>query len=171
MTLFPPEIKRAAEISPCGKYRYALKRWWDESKGSVLWVMLNPSTADAERDDATIKKCMGFARRWGFGGIWVANLFNWRATDPRELSGVPNPCLPGGYGVHLPHAQFQLIVVAWGVIKSKPFKQHAMEYLTELRKRGPVHCLQITEAGWPWHPLYVPYETSPILYQPRGVTL
>ncbi|MDB5297796.1 MAG: hypothetical protein JWO31_3779 [Phycisphaerales bacterium] len=76
--------RAAAVLSPCERYRYVLHRWWDESKPAVCWLMLNPSTADAATDDPTIRKCCGFARAWGAGGIAVVNLFALRATDPRR---------------------------------------------------------------------------------------
>lgn len=81
-------MRREALISPCEKYRYWLLRGWDPALPAVLWVMLNPSTADATKDDATIRRCIKFSRRWGFGTMIVANLFAYRATDPKELHRV-----------------------------------------------------------------------------------
>jgi hypothetical protein len=78
------EIERTATISDCGRYRYTLGRTWSDEP-PVLFVMLNPSTADADVDDNTISKCIGFAKRWGHGGITVVNLYAWRATNPKEL--------------------------------------------------------------------------------------
>lgn len=74
------EIKKDATISDCGKYRYRLSRIWEPGRPVATFVMLNPSTADATNDDATIRKCMGFARRWNLGGIHVGNLFAYRAS-------------------------------------------------------------------------------------------
>jgi len=83
-------VVRSAVLSDCGTYRYSLTRRW--SPGPLLgWVMLNPSRADALVDDPTIRRCVGFARRWGFAGIVVRNLYALRATDPRELSRHPAP--------------------------------------------------------------------------------
>jgi hypothetical protein len=75
---------KSAVISPCGLYRYRLTRTWDAVRWSAAFVMLNPSTADAVDDDPTIKRCVGFAKRWGCGGIVVANLFAFRSADPDE---------------------------------------------------------------------------------------
>lgn len=69
----PQPMHRSAVISPCKMYRYLLRRAWDESLPTALFVMLNPSTADAEVDDPTIRRCMGFARSWGMGSIEVVN--------------------------------------------------------------------------------------------------
>src|SRR6476620_6702018 len=91
-TLFPDqrqsrkaEVIRRARISQCGKYRLALTREWDNTKPSVMFLLLSPSTADADIDDPTIRRCMAFAKTWGYGGICVGNLFPFRATDPQEL--------------------------------------------------------------------------------------
>ena len=73
----------AAGISECGCYRYWLTRTWNPRRATLCWVLLNPSTADADRDDPTIRRCQGFARSWGYGGIVVVNLFAYRATDCR----------------------------------------------------------------------------------------
>lgn len=81
-------MRREALISPCDKYRYWLLREWDPSCQMVLWVMLNPSTADGSKDDATIRRCIEFSRRWGYGSLMVVNLFAYRATDPKELYRV-----------------------------------------------------------------------------------
>lgn len=82
----PPDgMTRDAVLSPCGTYRYRLTRLWDKTLPVLGWIMLNPSTADASVDDPTIRKCVGFAKRGGFGSIVVTNLFAFRATDPREL--------------------------------------------------------------------------------------
>ena len=87
-------LESTADFSFCGQYRYTLTRVWSLERGLVLFVGLNPSTADAERDDPTVRRCVGYARRWGFGGVLVANLFAYRATDPRDLLAVSYPIGP-----------------------------------------------------------------------------
>src|SRR5262245_19133112 len=89
---------KEALISPCGLYRYWLTRTWDNSLRRVCWVMLNPSTADAEQDDPTIRRCVGFARSWGAGGIIVVNLFAFRASDPKALLRAADPVGPDNDG-------------------------------------------------------------------------
>ena len=75
MELFPDSMAREAIISPCASYRYRLERSWDDSLPWITWVMLNPSTADASVDDATIRRVVGFSRKFGAGAAWVVNLF------------------------------------------------------------------------------------------------
>ena len=77
-----------AAFSPCGRYRYKLWRVWDPARplGCVMFLMLNPSTATDNEDDPTIRRCIGYARSWGYGGLYVGNLFAYRATDPRRLA-------------------------------------------------------------------------------------
>src|SRR5262245_43270667 len=88
------EIERDAVISTCGLYRYHLSRLWDETLPRVAFIMLNPSTADALIDDATIRKCVGFAKKWGCGSLCVVNLFAYRATKPRDMMKVRDPVGP-----------------------------------------------------------------------------
>lgn len=78
-------VDRGADISKCGQYRYTLWRCWDDDLPAAVFVMLNPSTADAWEDDATVRKCVGFARRWGCGAVVVVNLFAYRTTYPKVL--------------------------------------------------------------------------------------
>ena len=78
------ELKRAV-ISECNLYRYELHRTWDKSKPKVLFIMLNPSTADAMNDDATTIRCINYAKRWGFGSMMIGNIYPYRAKSPRRL--------------------------------------------------------------------------------------
>jgi len=77
-----------ADLSPDGFYRYSLGRRWTPGEKLLVVIGLNPSTADATQDDPTIRRCVGFAKRWGFGGLLMLNLFAYRATDPEELRGA-----------------------------------------------------------------------------------
>ena len=76
---------KKAIISDCGKYRYELHREWDKSKKKVLFVMLNPSTADGLNNDLTTIRCINFAKKWGYGGIMIGNIYPFRAKRPKDL--------------------------------------------------------------------------------------
>lgn len=147
------------------RYRLRLWRQWDGSRGLVNWIMLNPSTADEEADDPTIRRCIGYARRWGFGGIVVTNLFALRATDPRELRGAPDPIGPDN-DVELVAVAFaaDLVVCAWGNVGRY---RHRARQVVKLLHGAPgvdLHCLRITDQGQPCHPLYLPADLDPIPY-------
>ena len=139
-----------ALLSPCGRYRYRLTREWLMGEGTVLFVMLNPSTADAETDDPTIRRCIGFAQRWGFRGLAVGNLFAWRATDPRELRQAIDPVGPENdrHLVEMSHAA-NAVIAAWGAGGGRR-GQYALRLL-----RGTVEHLGLTKQGYPRHPLYL----------------
>ncbi|MCY1169393.1 hypothetical protein D9M73_94210 [compost metagenome] len=150
-------MKSHALVSPCGKFRYTLSRCWDEDLPWVTFIMLNPSTADAQEDDATIRKCIGFCRRLGFGGFWVVNLFAFRATDPKDLKRASYPVGPDN-DIHLASAVALggEVICAWGS-NAKGLSRPA-EVLAILKKMGrkPM-ALQINAGGIPAHPLMLPY--------------
>jgi hypothetical protein len=146
-------VIRRAEIDPTGVYRYSLLREWGES-GRVLFVMLNPSTADGEQDDPTIRRCMGFASDAGFGGMSVVNLFAFRATDPDELVGADNPIGPDNDRVILEEAaRADIVVGGWGARRAKEAKR--IRAVVELLRPRRILCLGVTTDGSPRHPLYV----------------
>jgi hypothetical protein len=150
--------RAAATISADGLYRYRLERWWNEDVPAVLFVMLNPSTADARDDDPTIRRCVGFARSWGAGGLLVGNLYALRATDPRGLVGVDDPVGPENDD-HL----FRMsrvaarTVVAWGAWPGPDRYRPArvMAALCGQAIGARAYALGRTKAGAPRHPLYL----------------
>lgn len=151
-----------ALLSACRRYRYRLWRTWDSSKPVMVWVMLNPSTADAYEDDATIRRCVGFAKLWGFGGIVVVNLFALISTDPKGLLEGGNPVgrpenVEHLYAVVDPKPD--LIVAAWGNNVPKNFWDHEQSVVSMLRGRG-AKCLGFTQSGKPRHPLRLNYGTE-----------
>jgi hypothetical protein len=160
MTLFEapaPEIRKTAQISECGLYRYRLTREW--GSGTLLpFIMLNPSTADASIDDPTIRRCMGFAKREGAAGIVVANLYAFRATDPDELWTAKNAVGPENWvtlcalGTTAKYDGMP-IICAWGVLGSIQGKDASVVAL--LRELVPLKCLGKTNGGHPRHPLYL----------------
>lgn len=154
-------LQRDAVLSPDGVYRYELRRRWGTGQ-PVAFVMLNPSTADATVDDPTIRRCVGFARAWGFGALVVRNLFALRATDPRELAGHPDAVGPLN-DTYLAADDVHSVVCAWG---AHPF---AVERGAEVRGmfagRGVrLHHLGLTKAGHPRHPLYLPKTAEPQMW-------
>jgi hypothetical protein len=153
----PSRIDRTALVD--GAYRYSLWRRVGQSRRRVLFVMLNPSTADARADDPTIRRCMGFARTWGYGELEVCNLFAYRTPHPRVLLGAPDPIGPDN-DRHLAAAveRASRVVVAWGVIGMRSPRAGAV---LALLREARVLCLGRTRGGAPRHPLYVPARTRP----------
>ena len=151
----------AAVFSPCGCYRYALWRSWQGGEGELLVVGLNPSTADALSDDATLRRCIGFARNWGFAGLRLANLFAWRSRDPRLLQRVADPVGPeNDRWLRRLAAGSAMRLVAWGA--RGQLGGRAERVLDLLPER---HCLGFTRSGQPCHPLYLPATRRPRPWQ------
>lgn len=146
-----------------GTYRYRLWRRWGPG-ATVLFVLLNPSTADAEHDDPTLRRCAGFARSWGLGGLELVNLFALRATDPRRLRQAPDPVGPDN-DRHIRAAArgADLVVAGWGNQGARTERAAVVAHLLE-RKRT-LHCLGVTRLGQPRHPLYVTAEVRPSLWR------
>ena len=143
-------MRSHALLSPCRRYRFALWRRWDIGP-QVLFVMLNPSTADESTDDPTVRRCIGFARSWGFGSLAVGNLFAFRTSSPAELSACTDPVGPGNdHWLSLLHEESSLTIAAWG--------NHGrlLGQSTNVRRmlRG-LHILGLTELDEPRHPLYI----------------
>lgn len=149
----------SAVFSPCGAYRYRLKRELPKTlmpNGRVLFVMLNPSTADAAFDDATIRRCLGFARTLECERLDVVNLFAWRSTDPSELARASDPIGPDNDAhIRACGQEADIIVCAWG---AHPAASDRVARVLTLLPRA-LHCLGTTKLGAPRHPLYVPADT------------
>lgn len=153
-------MKKGADFSKCGKYRYALWRIWDESKPNVMFVGLNPSTANTETDDPTIRRVIQIAKGWGFGGVFMVNCFPYVSTDPTQL--VLEEGVHGDLNRHiimLVAQRCERIVFAWGAFKV------AQERGKILAERFPhAVALKINADGSPKHPLYCRADTVPVLY-------
>jgi len=150
-------METGAEISECGQYRYALWRRWSHGP-QVLFVGLNPSTADATLDDPTIRRCIGFAKAWGYGGLLMANLFAWRATDPRHMIAASDPVGPrNDHALIKAHGQSALAVAAWGAQGSFLGRDRLVRALLPR-----LHILRLTKSGQPGHPLYLPSSLRPV---------
>ncbi|WP_372422799.1 DUF1643 domain-containing protein [Salinarimonas chemoclinalis] len=148
----------SAVFSACGTYRYRLERPGDDASAGappIAFVMLNPSTADAERDDPTIRRVRALARGFGYGRVVVANLYALRATDPRALATHPDPVGPEN-AAHLAALAGEIrdVVCAWG---NPADPEHARAALALLAGAGArLWHLGLTRSGAPRHPLYVP---------------
>lgn len=151
----------SAIISPCGSYRYRLERD-GMGEGSTAIIMVNPSTADAELDDATIRKLRGFGRQWDWGKIIVGNLFAYRATDVRELAKQSDPVGPDNDD-HLRGiiADADRLVVAWGPVTKQPrHLRDRWRSIASMARRFETPMMSIGEPakdGHPKHPLMLPY--------------
>lgn len=159
-----------ALLSQDQRYRYALWRVVPTSLDSehaaeqVLFVMLNPSTADARQDDPTIRRCVGFASTWGYGSLAVANLFALRSPNPAVLGRIEDPVGPeNDQWIRQLHGESALTVVAWG---SHRFIEDRAERVLRLLD-GDVHHLGLTKDGHPRHPLYVAGDTELVPLQRR----
>ncbi len=153
MNLF---VKTSVNFSDCRTYRYSLTRTWDEGKPIVVFLMLNPSTADEEKDDPTIRRCINFARDWGMGALTVVNLFGFRSPYPSELLKVADPVGPGNDVAIAAACAGRVVVAAWGACER--YAQERIVAVTELIRLDAKElcCLGYTDAGQPRHPLMMP---------------
>lgn len=149
-----------AAYSECGAYRYVLSREWGAGK-SLLYVMLNPSTADEQRNDPTVERCERRARALGFGSMRVTNIFAFRATDPRLVKKSVEPVGPCNDDVLMEHAaSADMILCAWGAHGAHQGRGKMVELMLRSNSYKLWH-LGLTQAGKPRHPLYVGYAVRP----------
>lgn len=171
-----------AELSDDGRYRYALGRTahghtttlWSETQTSAPLVVigLNPSTADADRNDPTTTRIEGFGKRWGYSGIVIVNLFGYRATEPGDLSGIRDPVGPENDRHILEQTHCRDVLCAWGSsvmierlaneIGVQERCAQVLRLLSDEGHPGRLLTLGLTSHGEPKHPLYVKAATDPI---------
>ncbi len=169
MSLDDIEVKRyesAAALSTDGRYRYWLTRRWDAPGflthvPAVTFCMLNPSTADHQLDDPTIRRCIGFAERLRYEALRVVNVFAWRATNPRQLPDDPDLAVGDENALMLESAASERahVFLAFGVPIRPATHLAAYKRAVEILSIGgqkPVYCFGRTKDGWPRHPLYLP---------------
>lgn len=155
--------KGSAKFSPDRRHRFQLARTWG-SGGIVLFVMLNPSLADDRRLDPTVRRCMGYAKIWGYGTLLVGNLYSLVSPYPEDLVNHPEPVHPDT-DINLVEMarRADRVVVAWG---TQPFLSLRAYNVTKLLSRErDLYCLGRTKDGWPRHPLYRSYEADLELYR------
>lgn len=146
-------MKKDAQFCDKRIYRYALARTWDEDLPVLAIIGLNPSTADEELDDPTIRRCISFAKRDGYGAICMLNLFAFRATDPKTMKAAEDPVGPMNDEFLSLNTAGRDVLLAWG---ANAFGGRAYNVMCELRgicRRAFV--LGLTKAGYPRHPLYL----------------
>lgn len=155
-------MKRLALFSSDGKFRLELQREWDPLLPTVGWIILNPSTGNAETDDPTIRRCIGFASKFGYGGLRIYNLFAYCATDPNDLvlasqhmdvTGDEEGALAL---MEAGLAQCQGVIAAWGARGGIAAERAEMI----LARYSGMYCLGKTKLGQPKHPLYLPASTQ-----------
>lgn len=160
--------ERSAIISIDGRYRYFLWRSWGttndvEVEGYVCFIMLNPSAADGQVDDPTIRKCVSYAEKWGHCALVVVNLFGFRATDPRELAplGLEAAEGPNNLANVLAAARrAHKVVCAWG--NEGALHEQSKRVIEKLRADGiPFSFLKMNKTGEPAHPLYLSGKLQP----------
>lgn len=194
-----PYIHAGAEISPCGTYRYRLWREWRLHPAPAQWdmwvdhagkpiidgagkqlgepkscvfIMLNPSTADGEQDDPTIRRCVGFAKAWGYDRLEVLNLFAYRATKPKELLALTHDRDPvGEHNIRafqravFPSRTVGVIVCAWGAHGAHLGQDETvLGWIGDQRR----YALGLTKEGHPRHPLYVQSDAPLVAFRPIG---
>lgn len=162
-------IATAVFSKPGRTYRFLLTRIWDPSVTPMVFVMLNPSTADAMVDDPTIRRCAGFARREKSGGLVVANLFALRSTNPRVLQFHSEPTGGGTNDAFIRQAagMSPLVVAAWGT--AGVLHERGRKVAWMLRDAGiRLQCLGTTSTGQPRHPLYLPGTVQLVDYLPEA---
>jgi hypothetical protein len=147
-----------ATFSPCRRYRYDLWRRWIGGEGYAMFIGLNPSTADEVQDDPTVRRCINYAKAWGYAGLCMTNLFGFRATDPRDMKAEPEPIGADNDATLCARAKDAgVVVAAWGV--------HGAHIGRADTVRGMIpglHCLRVTKEGCPAHPLYLPKTLTPV---------
>lgn len=159
-------MNRSAEFSLDGKYRRRLDRWWSDGP-RVGFYLLNPSIAGSDKDDPTVRKCTGFAARWGYSGITVVNPFDLICTDPRGLLKADLICMPANVETVLKvAAEVDLLIAGWGcnsIVKQLRKRNYdPMDLLRRVRRARPelrIECLGRGKDGEPKHPLMLAYNT------------
>lgn len=162
--LISDPIKRTAVFDRTGRYRYCLERRWQAKGSSVAFVMLNPSQADASRDDPTLRACMQFAQRWEHAALCVVNLFSYRTPHPAVLKQANDPIGDENdrYLLQAVEAADQ-VVLAWGNWGSLARRDRTV--LTLLTPhQAKLTYLQLNRSGQPRHPLYIKRSVLPQRY-------
>jgi len=156
-----PQSVWDAIFSEGRKYRYALWRiWGSRDKGKVMFIGLNPSTADERLNDATIRRCIGFAKDWGYGGMYMCNLFGYVSTDPKALVTSEEPIEINDFWLKEIAKHCDKVVFAWGA-----FKLHKERMEAVIKMFPEAYCIGKSKEGYPKHPLYLAKNSELIKYR------
>ena len=160
MSLLPEACDGDAIIE--GDYRYQLRRWWSHEIRVLVWVLLNPSTADGTSDDATLRRVISFTRREGYSCLILVNLFAYRSPSPLVLKQVADPVGPANDN-YLREAfdQADKVIVGWGAFDALRGRDLAVLRLCS----KPIYCLGTTSEGYPRHPSRLASATPLVLYK------
>lgn len=167
-------MMRSAVLSACGAFRFQLVRslerelWHEHIKpGAIAWMLNNPSTADAEVDDPTVRKCWKYTTQWGYGSMMFVNTNPYRSTEPK-LAKVPDEhvLLANDSWLRYAVTQCPYVIAAWGDKANPELVRRAVNVIHPL---GPLHALKVTKGGQPGHPLYLPGCAYPELWKPTGL--
>ena len=149
-------------FSPCRTYRYTLWRVFKPEGNFAVFIGLNPSTADEITDDPTIRRCIGFAKKWNFAAVCMLNIFAFRNTNPLVLQTVCDPIGPrNNLWIETIANKADLVVAAWGNRGSYLNRSESIKYLIHKQ----MYCLGLTKSGQPKHPLYIAGDMPLIKYR------
>lgn len=149
-------------FSPCRTYRYTLWHRWDHGEGYCQFVGLNPSTADETHLDPTVRRCVQYAKDWGYQALCMTNLFAYRATDPRDMKRAVYPVgIDNDFYLREIAQGAGVIIAAWGTHGSYLNRdRHVLQLMPRM------HALKVTKHGHPSHPLYLRRDAQPVPYTP-----
>lgn len=154
-------MERGAFFSPDRTYRYDLWRGWDDKKPVVAFIGLNPSTADENTDDPTIRRCIAFAQSWGYGRLYMVNLFALRATDPKVMKAHHEPIgKMNDERIRQIYRASDIVIAAWGKDGTHLNRDRRVRAMLP-----NLYALRISnKTDQPWHPLYLPADSKPVLW-------
>ena len=149
-------VDSGALFDTTGTYRYTLWRCWSPDGPQITFIMLNPSTADEAKNDPTIRRCIDFAKSWGYGVLEVVNLFAYRAAHPIALRTIENPIGAENDRYILQAVErCATLVLAWGTHGTLLDRDREVIKLITGRTAQTLYCLGVTKDGHPRHLLYV----------------
>lgn len=158
-------LDTGALFSPCRRWRYLLWRRWNRDREICAFIGLNPSTADETEDDPTVRRCIRFAKDWGFGSLWMLNAYAFRATDPKVMKAQGVNALGPLNNEYIAQAAKHafMVIAAWGADCDELRERDIKLSFEGMGKR--LYCLGHTQGGHPKHPLYLRADTEPMAWE------